>query len=272
MTAVANDCVTDLSVDLFSSPNIPIKTNTLISFTQTGSLSNPQWNGFFPTLFPPPGDSIHLSLLDQNKNAVVYIFQRTLQYPPHTTTLQIQFPDGHVGSAGYHEVFVDSYNAAGGTYVRNLFQDFCQAPGFNPSGAMVSYISFSVSGVGTATFDDLKIGSAIPVTLPTITSQPQSAAVPVGSNVTFTVSANGTAPLCIQWRKNGTALSGATAASFTLNNISTNQSGDYTVTVSNVAGSVTSQVATLTVTVIVSAPMIESVIYTAGAINLRWHA
>ena len=137
---------------------------------------------------------------------------------------------------------------------------------------MVSYISFSVSGVGTATFDDLKIGSAIPVTLPTITSQPQSAAVPVGSNVTFTVSANGTAPLCIQWRKNGTALSGATAASFTLNNISTNQSGDYTVTVSNVAGSVTSQVATLTVTVIVSAPMIESVIYTAGAINLRWHA
>lgn len=274
LTVVANDCVTDLSVDLFTSPNIPVTTNTLISFTETGSLSNPNWNGFFPTLFPPPGDNIHLFLLDQNKNGVVYIFQRTPQYPPHTTTLQVQFPDGHAGSAGYHEVFLDSYNAAGGTYVRNLFQDFSRAPGFKPSGAVVSYISFSVSGVGTATFDDLKIGSAIPVTLPVITSQPQTATVPVGSNVTFTVSASGTAPLSFQWRKNRAPLFGATAASLTLNNIFTNQSGDYTVLVlvSNAAGSVSSQVATLTVTVPVSAPLIESAIYAAGAINLRWHA
>ena len=71
MTVVANDCVADLSVDLFSSPNVPVSTNTLISFTQTGSLANPHWNGFFPTLFPPPGDSIHILLLDQNKNGVV---------------------------------------------------------------------------------------------------------------------------------------------------------------------------------------------------------
>ncbi len=66
MNVVPNDCVSDVSVDLFSPPNIPITTNTRIFFTQTGTLSNPQWNGFFPTLFPPPGDSIHFSLLDQN--------------------------------------------------------------------------------------------------------------------------------------------------------------------------------------------------------------
>src|SRR5437660_5029739 len=35
MTVVENDCVPDLSVDLFSPPNIPISTNTPISFTQT---------------------------------------------------------------------------------------------------------------------------------------------------------------------------------------------------------------------------------------------
>src|SRR5213592_2471754 len=126
--------------------------------------------------------------------------------------------DGHLGSAGYHGVFVDSYNAAGGTYVRNLFQDFSQTPGFNPSGAVVSYISFSVSGVGIATFDDLKIGSGIPVTLPTITSQPQSATVAVGSTVTFAVSASGTAPLSFQWKKNGVPLSGETGANLTLDN------------------------------------------------------
>jgi hypothetical protein len=81
MNAVPNDCVSDLSVDLLSSLNIPISTNTVISFTQTGTLSNPQRNGFFPRLFPPPGDSIHFSLLDQNNNALVYIFQRTPRYP-----------------------------------------------------------------------------------------------------------------------------------------------------------------------------------------------
>ncbi len=151
----------------------------------------------------------------------------------------------------------------GGTYVRNLYQDFGKAPGFNPSGAQVSHIGFSISGVGTATFDDLKIGLAIPVTLPIITSQPQNATVTVGSNVTFAVSANGTAPLSFQWRKNGAPLSGGTAATLLPNNISTNHAGDYTVLVSNAAGSVPSQAATLMVTVPVSAPLIRSVVYIA---------
>src|SRR2546429_6012537 len=55
MNAVPNDCVSDLSVGLLSSLNIPISTNTVISFTQTGTLSHPHWDGFFPTLFRPPG-------------------------------------------------------------------------------------------------------------------------------------------------------------------------------------------------------------------------
>lgn len=65
LTAIANNCVNDLSVDLFSSPDIPLAANTLISFTETGALTDPFWNGAFPTLFPPPGDHVHLYLLDQ---------------------------------------------------------------------------------------------------------------------------------------------------------------------------------------------------------------
>jgi hypothetical protein len=60
--------------------------------------------------------------------------------------------------------------------------------------------------------------------------------------------------------------------SFTLNNIATNQSGDYTVMVSNAAGSVPSQVATLTVMVPVTPPLIEHVIYAASTLTLSWNA
>jgi hypothetical protein len=54
-------------------------------------------------------------------------------------------------------------------------------------------------------------------------------------------------PFCYQWRLNSTNVSGATNASLTPASVETSQSGDYTVVVSNPAGGITSQVATLTV-------------------------
>ena len=77
---------------------------------------------------------------------------------------------------------------------------------------------------------------------PTITYQPVSAIIPAGSTATFSVTATGTAPLNYQWRRNGSTLAGATASSYT-----TGTAGTYDVIVSNVAGTVTSSPATLTV-------------------------
>jgi Zn-dependent metalloprotease len=82
---------------------------------------------------------------------------------------------------------------------------------------------------------------------PTITTHPQSQTVTAGANVTFTVVATGTPPLSYQWRKDGQDLAGATAASLVLNNVQTSHAGTYTVRVSNSAGAVTSNPATLTV-------------------------
>ena len=48
-----------------------------------------------------------------------------------------------------------------------------------------------------------------------VTSQPNSQAVALGQPATFSVTASGTDPLAYQWFKNGTAISGATAASYT---------------------------------------------------------
>src|SRR5205823_266293 len=59
---------------------------------------------------------------------------------------------------------------------------------------------------------------------------------------TFTVTATGTAPLSYQWQKNGTAIGAATAASYTTPATTASDSGaQFTVVVSNAAGSVTSK-------------------------------
>ena len=83
---------------------------------------------------------------------------------------------------------------------------------------------------------------------PSIASQPASQTVVEGGNVSFSVTANGDAPLSYQWRRNGSNVAGATGAALSLTGVTTNQAGNYTVVVNNSVGSVTSSAAVLTVT------------------------
>lgn len=84
-------------------------------------------------------------------------------------------------------------------------------------------------------------------TPPVITTQPSSQTVAAGTSVTLSVSAAGTG-LTFQWRKNGTAISGATASTLTLASVSASDEGSYSVSVSSGSLSATSSVAVLTVT------------------------
>jgi hypothetical protein len=94
---------------------------------------------------------------------------------------------------------------------------------------------------------------------PTIATQPQSQTVTVGATATFTVVANGTAPLSYQWYRNTVAISGATSASYTTAaTVSGDNGASFTVKVTNVAGSQTSNAATLTVTAGTVAPTITT--------------
>jgi hypothetical protein len=81
-----------------------------------------------------------------------------------------------------------------------------------------------------------------------ITTQPQSQGGVRGQTVLFSVVPSGTAPFNFQWYCNNSALPGATSDSVTLTNVQAAQAGSYTVVVSNSWGSITSAVATLTVT------------------------
>jgi hypothetical protein len=84
---------------------------------------------------------------------------------------------------------------------------------------------------------------------PTINTPPQSITVVAGATATFTIAASGTAPLSYQWQRSNTNLPGATGASLEILNVQPGDAGTYRVIVSNSAGSVPSQAATLTVLV-----------------------
>lgn len=85
-----------------------------------------------------------------------------------------------------------------------------------------------------------------PAVAPTLTANPQGQTVVANAAITFAVTATGTDPLHYAWRKDGVPV-GTDAPSYTINSAQPAHAGAYTVTVSNSAGSVTSQAATLTV-------------------------
>jgi hypothetical protein len=92
--------------------------------------------------------------------------------------------------------------------------------------------------------------SAVP---PAITIQPVGGTSLVGTPFTFSVTANGTAPLGFQWYKSTDGgvtynpVSGATSPSYLIPATALSDTGMYEVTVSNVAGNLTSTPVTLTV-------------------------
>ncbi len=82
---------------------------------------------------------------------------------------------------------------------------------------------------------------------PNILKQPLSQFVRPGAAVTFSLEVNGAGPFSYQWRKNGTPISGAVSATYTLPSVKVEDAGDFSVVVSNSAGSVTSRPAALQV-------------------------
>jgi hypothetical protein len=122
---------------------------------------------------------------------------------------------------------------------------------FSTSGGTFSYTVAIPPFTGTR-------GGMVPTNdppiAPTISAQPQSRTNVVGDNVTFTVTASGSAPLQYQWRFGGAPIPGGTLSNYTLLNVQTTSAGSYSVVVSNAYASVTSTGAILTVQTPVCVP------------------
>jgi hypothetical protein len=91
-------------------------------------------------------------------------------------------------------------------------------------------------------------------TPPSVTTQPISRAVLPGSTVQFSVGAAGSLPLRYQWQRNNVNLPNETNHTLTLTGVQPAAAGDYRAIVNNLAGTATSDPATLTVISIPTLP------------------
>ena len=101
---------------------------------------------------------------------------------------------------------------------------------------IVSNSNFAVTNFATLTVIDP----------PGITAQPQDQRVVLGSSASFSVSVSNTIPLRYQWQFNSTNILKATNAVFSIQAVAVTNNGNYSVIITNLAGSVVSSNALLT--------------------------
>ena len=125
------------------------------------------------------------------------------------------------------------------------------------NGSAVDVTGFAfrqAKNIGAMLIDNLKAGTSLGDVTDgdggndlAILSQPVSQTVLAGKTISFSVVATGVEPLAYQWSKDGADIDGATASALELADVSADDAGDYVVTVSNAAGAVESDTATLEV-------------------------
>jgi pectate lyase len=148
-----------------------------------------------------------------------------------------------------------------------------------PSADSATYTIASVAGqhagtysvvvsnaAGSVTSRDAHLTVYSPAVAPAITTQPGNQTVNTGTPATFRVVATGDAPLTYQWQQQllgtYTNIAGATAATYTVANPQTLGTSNYRVVITGPGGTLTSNVATLTVTARFAVPSPDG--YAAG--------
>ena len=114
--------------------------------------------------------------------------------------------------------------------------------------ALSIVLLFPVLGIVLTSCGGSNSGSSGSPVAPSIVTQPSNQTVTVGQTGTFSVVASGSAPLAYQWQKGTSAITGATAATFTTPVTALADNGaSFRVVVTNSVGSATSNPAALTV-------------------------
>ncbi|MFD3003486.1 PQQ-dependent sugar dehydrogenase [Pontibacter toksunensis] len=187
-------------------------------------------------------------------------------YNPTTSN----YPATYTGKYFYHDYcsnWINYIDISGSTAVQTKFA----------SGLPGQSLSLTLGNDGNLYYLSRSAGALYKIiyvntSAPSITRQPSDVTVTEGQSATFSVSASGTAPLNYQWQKNGANISGAKGATYTIASTTPASAGQYRVLVSNEAGSVTSNAATLTVTTYNAAPTakvtspVHQTLYRAGTV------
>jgi hypothetical protein len=261
-TAVTSTVAT-LSVQYFA-PNIitqPLGTNEAVGdnftfmVTATGTDLNYQWQKNGTNIVDTTGPSLALSnlgLADAGNYTVLItnpvgsvtssVAVLSVMYDPPVITIQ---PIGTSLFGGGSYTF--SVTATGSALAYQWQKDGNTLPGAEGSTLFLTNLGINDSGNYTVAITN-PVGSITSITanltVQYITSQPMGGNALAGNNYTFTVGAQGTA-LTYQWQVNGFNIPDANSTNLTLTNLTLDDTGNYTVVVTNYNGSETSSVAAL---------------------------
>ena len=118
--------------------------------------------------------------------------------------------------------------------------------------AMVGkYVRITITGAsgGYASIYEINInGIPAGMVAPAVAAGPSPQGVAAGQSLTLSVSPTGISPFTYQWMLNGNAISGGTNSTYTIASASAGDTGNYTVLVTDAAGSGTFNVSNVTLT------------------------
>ena len=169
----------------------------------------------------------------------------------HPTSLSIMTGDSATFS-------VSAHSSDGQAIIYQWYSNDSIIVGENTSSLLIEGASLSDQGeysLSLSTPDVTKTTQAFlsveekpePVIAVNISLHPVSQAAYIQENLTLNVSATGSGTIAYQWRKDGTPISGENQSYLNFSSLSLSDSALYDVVVTNEAGSVTSNTATLTV-------------------------
>jgi outer membrane protein assembly factor BamB len=100
---------------------------------------------------------------------------------------------------------------------------------------------------GTLASSSATLTITTPLVPPSVVTAPLTQTTIAGTPITLSVAAIGTTPMTFQWLRDGVAIPGATSNSLYLDGAGFADAGSYSVRITNFAGTITSQAASLTV-------------------------
>jgi plastocyanin len=198
----------------------------VFSFNMAGSI----------TVLPPPNNAPTVSIQTPTNGAV---------FLPGTT-ISIQASAADSDNGGFISRVDFSVN---GTFLSSASSQPYTAALTNAAEGNYTISAIAVDNQGAASAPAIaNIAVILPTESPKIGLQPQSQTVNAGSNATFSVTAVGVPAPDYQWNFESAPIAGATSNVLIIVNAQKSDEGIYTVIVSNRAGFVVSDPATLTVT------------------------
>jgi hypothetical protein len=197
---------------------------TKVAFMQADGAMTQRVTGF------TPGEIYYVHYYENSRGGNTPGIALTINDDTNTLTIVAEHVVTSVGGSNpYYEVSSQSFIATAAEMTLAFVKS-------NPRG-----------GDTTVLIDNVAIVQIQPTTPPLITQQPSGTVVEVSDPIALSVSAIGGLPLSYQWRRDGSAITGATNSAFNIASALEAHEGDYTVVITNAYGAVTSAVARVTV-------------------------